>query len=410
MQQEKLLYFFYNRLKDPLLQSNIFLYINELAKNNNYDIQIITYEDKKFPLRIEEIQEINETFATQGIKWQQLKWHEGSNIFYKFIDLISGFLKVFYLANFKGYKNIISLGSIAVSFVYLFSKLININYYLYQYEPHSEYAVDNKIWDVSSKQFKLLNKYEKKAVQHCKVVSSGTNFMHTRLKNWEIKAHFLKITSVANSDLFNFSIEKRVEFRKKYKIDTSKILFIYPGKLGDLYYNAETLINTFKILSELNLPLHFLIISPNFNELKKILDHQELSFQNSVTLLEPIAYSEMPAALSAADLGIVAVPPGDSKKFISNIKVGEYLCSGLPYLICKGISEDDIVAEKYNVGVVVENFSKPELQNSFLKISELLRESKEVIAARCRQTGIEYRGFENQFINYKKALDFLFAK
>jgi len=37
----------------------------------------------------------------------------------------------------------------------------------------------------------------------------------------------------------------------------------------------------------------------------------------------------------ASDFAIISVPQGPSKKFISNIKVGEYLTAGLPFLINK---------------------------------------------------------------------------
>jgi hypothetical protein len=408
MKKEKLLYFFYNRLNDPLLQSNIFLYINELAKENIYDVAIITYEDSKFFLTENEIDTINKKFAQQNIQWYRLKWHPGSHIFYKIIDLITGFLKVFNLTVFKGYKNIISLGSIAGSFIYLYSRILKINFYLYQYEPHSEYAVDNNIWGADSAQFKLLNKYEKSSVKNCKVVSSGTIYMQNRLKNWGVKAHFIKIRSVANSELFNFSEIKRNEFRSLHKIDASKKLIIYPGKLGDLYFDASILISAFKNLFHHLSGLHFLIVSPNLDEIKKELKkYNDDDFKNSFLLLPPISYSQMPTVLSASDLGIVAVAPGPSKKFISNIKVGEYLCSGLPYLICKGISEDDIVAKENNVGVVVNNFSEEALKDSYSEINSLLSQPKNLMVEKCRKIGVEYRGFKNQFTEYKKALALL---
>jgi hypothetical protein len=130
-------------------------------------------------------------------------------------------------------------------------------------------------------------------------------------------------------------------------------------------------------------------------------------FQVAVTIIPPVTYAEMPHYLSSADLGIVAVLPGASKKFISNIKVGEFLCAGLPYLICRGISEDDSIAEASNAGIVSEDLSEEAIVKVIPKIRALLLEPKEVIAARCREAGIHYRGFENQYAQYKLAVDAL---
>ena len=61
-------------------------------------------------------------------------------------------------------------------------------------------------------------------------------------------------------------------------------------------------------------------------------------------------YENIHKYASASDFAIISVPPGPSKKFISNIKVGEYLCAGMPFLITRGVSEDYIYAQEKEVG------------------------------------------------------------
>ena len=117
-----------------------------------------------------------------------------------------------------------------------------------------------------------------------------------------------------------------------------------------------------------------------------------------------LSYDQVKDYISASDIGLSAVPPTFSQKYRSPNKVGEYLMCGLPYITCKGIAEDDIFAEKFNVGAIVETFSEKDILFSLDKIRELLLENKEALRLRCRKAGIEYRGISS----YYKRLDEIF--
>lgn len=405
MKSKKILFFFYNRLNDPLLQSNIFQYILNISKNdpNEFEISIITFEDPDLPITADNKLKIKEEFKGMNINWHPLKWHKGDGLVIKAYDLLVAFFKVIGM-RFAGYKHVVSLGSIAGSFIYLISRFIPINYYLYQYEPHSEYALDNKIWKEESLQFKLLNFFERRSVKACKVVSSGTNHMKKRLDARNVNKPFFKVASVVNDKLFVFSPNQREIIRNKYGITPEQKLILYPGKIGDLYADAKTLIDFLCALSAINQNYRFLLITPQNTELLYEISNRSDVFKKAIQVISPIAYSEMPFYLSAADIGIVSVLPGPSKKFISNIKVGEYLSTGLPYIICKGISEDDVVTLQNNVGVVLQNLTASEVNKNKQQIAQILDVPKSEMAERCRKIGIEYRGFDNQFYNFKSAI------
>ena len=115
----------------------------------------------------------------------------------------------------------------------------------------------------------------------------------------------------------------------------------------------------------------------------------------------------MPSLLSAADFGIVNIPPTPSQKFRSPIKVGEYLCCGLPFLICKGVSEDALYVSEEKVGVVVNDFTKESIQQVLPEIKSLLSEPTELLKKRCSKIGVKYRGvsvFKNVFNTALQAL------
>jgi hypothetical protein len=76
----------------------------------------------------------------------------------------------------------------------------------------------------------------------------------------------------------------------------------------------------------------------------------------------------------------------------------------LPYLVCKGVSEDDTWALKYNVGVVSDGFSREEGLKLSPAIRKFFEEDKAVLRSRCRAAGIAYRGYGT----YKKTSHLIF--
>ncbi|MBK6991977.1 MAG: hypothetical protein IPH34_09150 [Chitinophagaceae bacterium] len=131
-------------------------------------------------------------WIAKGLKWKKLYWHPGQGMVNKARDIISGFFAVMGL-RFKGYRHIVTLASVAGSFGYMYAVILRMRLFLYQYEPHSEYAIDNKMWPANSKQFKISHYLERKSAHFATVIASGTRFMEERLKlEWKVKGAFVK--------------------------------------------------------------------------------------------------------------------------------------------------------------------------------------------------------------------------
>jgi hypothetical protein len=399
----KIIIFLYNRLFDPLIQSNFWLYINDFLedKKNPYQFHLITYENPAFPLT-EEQKELVIQWQEKGLQWSTLNWHQGQELKNKFIDLLNGFVLVTQLL-FKGYKYIITLGSIAGTYAYTYSVPLKLNLFLYQFEPHSEYAIDNNMWSAHSPQYKISRFLEKRAAKFAKVIASGTVFMQERVeKIWQSKAVFFRIPTVANDNKFIFNQQDRIEIRKQLNISEDAWVLYYPGKFGDLYYR-EAFAWMYKWLIEEESRLHLLIVTPHTDaEVKALFDIAGVLTQD-YTIVH-CDYNDIHKYASASDFAIISVPPGPSKKFISNIKVGEYLCAGLPFLITRGVSEDYLYAEQKNVGVVVDDFVETEIKKAWPQIKAYLTMNAEQRRQHCRAVGIEYRGFENLNKLFKAAV------
>lgn len=404
--KKPIIIFLYNRLFDPLIQGNFWLYIDSYLNDEKSPVRfhVITYEDKSHPLTEDQKEKVRE-WKSKGLEWTALNWHPGTGLKQKASDILSGFRAVSALRS-NGFKHIVTLGSVAGTFAYLYSIPLRLHQFLYQYEPHSEYAVDNGMWPEKSFQTRFSRFLERRAAQSAVVVASGTRFMRERVKNeWRSNCAFVKIPTVANDRKFIFDASLRKDVRKKIGIAENNKVIFYPGKFDGLYYGDETAL-MFRWLRDLDSRLHFLIVTPHDDEEVHERFKRAGVSRDNYTICHS-DYSEIHKYFFAADFAVIAVPPGPSKKFISNIKVGEYLSAGLPYLITRGVSEDYLFAEENDVGVVVDDFTETDIKSAWPKINDYLNRNPESLREHCRNKGLGYRGFEALNPEFRKAIDIL---
>lgn len=403
--RKKIIIFLYNRLFDPLVQGNFWLYITDLLENPNFvRLHVVTYEDSRFPLTEEQRRKVA-GWKAQGLEWTPLDWHPGIGLKQKFSDVLAGFRAVARL-RLNGYKHILTYGSVAGTFAYLYAVPLRMRLFLHSYEPHSEYAVDNGMWPPDSPQSRISRVLERRAARFATVVASGTRFMRERVKDvWGSPAAFVKIPSVANGRKFMFDPKLRQAVRAELGLQHGQPTLVYAGKFEGLYYGDETAF-MFRWLREEEPHLHFLIVTPDDDEMVQArfaragVPHEGYSIRHS-------DYADIHRYFFAADFGVVAVPPGPSKKFISNIKVGEYLCAGLPFLITRGVSEDYLFAEDNDVGVVVDDFTEAAIKAAWPKIRDYLQRDADERRAHCREKGLGYRGFDALNPRFREAIGIL---
>jgi hypothetical protein len=393
-QKTPIIIFLYNRLFDPLIQGNFWLYIKDYLEDPDSPVRfhVITYEDPRHPLT-EGQNALVTQWQAQGLEWTTLTWHPGTGLSSKFRDVLSGMLAVTRLRT-KGYRHIVTLGSVAGTYAYLYARLLGMRLFLYQFEPHSEYAIDNGMWRKESLVYKVSHALEYRAARYATAIASGTRFMKQRVEDtWKIKGKFFKIATVANDRKFTFNQQERDAMRAKLGLSDDQWVLFYPGKFGSLYYYEETAW-MYRWLRELEPRLHFLIVTPHEDE-EVLAMFDKAGIERGTYTICHSDYAEIHHYYFAADFAVIAVPPGPSKKFISNIKVGEYLCAGLPFLITEGVSEDYLVAEERNVGVVVSDFNEDEIKVAWPKVKRFLEMSPDLRRQHCRVVGLGYRGFDS---------------
>lgn len=396
MKTRAVIVFVYNSSQDPLFKGNLLLFLQQVGQQQpDLRLHLITFEQEQYQMAPAARETQRVEWAADNIIWHPLQWHSGSfKLLKKAYDLLLGFLLCLRL-RLAGARSIMGLGTVAGSFAFLIAKLLGLRYYGYQFEPHSEFMLDCHVWPASSFAYKGLHYMEGLTGRHADVLSTGTQHMVARLAAEGSPAKVYLLPSCVDEVRFRFSAAGRERVRAQYGLSTEQQVILYLGKFGGIYYDQETADMCAALLRELP-HLHFLIATPDPPaHVAKLMRRAGVPDAHVTITRSP--FEEVPDYISAADFGLVAVPPTPAQQFRSPIKVGEYLCCGLPYLVCRGVSEDDLVAVRSNVGIVVEAFTPAEARRVALQVAAFLAEAKEALRARCRAAGIDYRSFK-QFV------------
>ncbi len=390
MRLESTLVFVYNSFRDPLFQNLVFQYLEELAEERQAEFHLITYEQEDYRIEGSEMEKIKNELHKKGIYWYPLSYAYGPVLLLnKFRNLIDAIRLTRRIKKHHNPSFILSFGNVAAAFSGLLSSLFKFKSIIIQYEPHSLFLLELGRWSKSSLKFQVLHQLEAFATGRTDYIMTGTQHMIDTLKNRGVKSTMFRTPNAVDPDFMKFDSEARQEIRKSLELE-GKDVFLYIGKLGELYYEKE-LIDVCSALAEKNAQAHFLIITGYDHEKLMGWFHELGIDRTQYTLLGAVPHREVPRYLSAADLGMVAIPPTPAQKYRSPLKTADYLYCGLPYLVCRGVSEDDDYAEKYNIGVTLNAYTKEELNANYDRIQELLLENSDQRRVRCRKVGLEYR-------------------
>jgi hypothetical protein len=378
-----------NSFRDPLFAGPVLGPLRTLNQEGRYRFHVISYEQDRYRIRADEADAFDRSLEEAGIDRHSLDWGPGT-LSRKGYELLKGYLEARAIARRHRPRAIFALGNVAGAFSYLIGRSLGMKVIVFTYEPHSEFMRECGVWSASSLKYRALHRMERIMGMRSDYIATGTRHMVDRLRTWGTAAKVFRVPSCVDANLFRFRPEARVQKRSALRVGDRPV-FVYAGKFGDLYYREE-IGALCRSLREVAADPFFLVLTPNPEpEVRALFARHGIDSSRDLHVgFAPL--EAMPEWLSAADLGIVAVPPLLAQKFRSPIKVGEYLACGLPYVVCRGVSEDDEWAERHSVGVVVDDFGPAAVRAQADRFRERLREDKVSQRERCRSIGIAYRG------------------
>ena len=211
--------------------------------------------------------------------------------------------------------------------------------------------------------FKYLEQYIADSSDHVFCVSD--KFAEYLYKTNQLnKDKVTVIPTLTDTNTFFYNLNLRNQMRETLSI-SNRIVFIYSGSLAPWQMSIETIDLFKKILKEIpNAFLLYLTTSPNDVEIL----FNDIPTEN-FSINSPL-FSEVNSYLNAADIGLLLREKNIVNQVAAPVKIGEYLCSGLPILVSQGIGDLDDNIKQFNLGEIV---NENNLKNTVEKLLQFNR-------------------------------------
>ena len=206
---------------------------------------------------------------------------------------------------------------------------------------------------------------------------------------------YLIVPGAASTNLFYFDEKLRKETREKLKYRTSDLVIVYSGALIQKWEIPEDVFSFVKNLKARNEYIFFLIITPDVEFAKKYSHNYNM---DEYTIILNSQFDEVNRYLNAADIALLLREDILMNNVASPTKFAEYLLSGLPTIISKGVYDFADTIHNTNYGLVLENYQQVENQE-FYKIFNLVNLKRDDIASWAKEN-LSKEKFINEYINF----------
>lgn len=208
----------------------------------------------------------------------------------------------------------------------------------------------------AKKAVKELPRQLKNADKILVVTENLKNLFVSRYPNINLKDKIYVLPTGADTKKFYFDEKLRKGIRRKLHLER-KFVVVYTGNVYYSWQNLKRTLEIFKLIKEnvkeIEPFLILLIRRQDFTIANEFIEKVGLDCKDFI--LSNITHDEVNAYLNASDVGILLRDYHKMNQVSSPGKIGEYLISGLPVLISKGIANYSEKVHNSGFGVVLND-------------------------------------------------------
>ena len=387
----KILYITYDGILEPLGQSQVLSYQEELAKK--CEVFLFSYEKPSDLSNADLFLSIKSRVSQSSIKWIFHKYHKAPSVLATFYDLLIGIFHCSYLI-WKYDIKIIHARSYPPSLIALvLKKIFKIKFIFDMRGFWADERVDGNIWKKDSMLFRVTKSLEKKFILSADHIVSLTQAAVDEIEKFQyIDAKSLDISVISTC----VDLEK---FTPKSSISTADNFILgYLGTVGTWYLFEET-VRAFSIFLSLKPNAKILIINKGEHEyIRSTLENFKIP-QSAVEIISA-NHSEVPDLIKKMHATIFFLKPLFSKQAAAPTKLGEFLASGVPCLTNEGVGDMASIINEGRVGKTVNQFTDAAITKGILELIELTQQDD--IITRCNNTARSHFSLKDGIDSYFK--------
>ena len=334
--------------------------------------------------QLERFRELRITWVPLEYRVEGHQWLQKLRIAFRVLCIARRFLRPFAQRTLLGYLSF--AGSYAVLLKRLgYGKCVTVCF-----EPHSMYMLEMGVWGRNSPKFLVARYLERMQMRLADELVVPTTAVrdHVMASGREREPVLQGITIEVAQAAFDGPARQRI--RQAHGFGSDQVI-AYVGKFGGIYHGVDAYLAFVEQVAAAAAWTRFLIITQQ--EWVQVIDahpaRQRLA--DRLLLIPPVPPAELPAWLSAADLGVIAVPPTPSQAFRTPVKTAYYWAAGLPIIIPNGVSDDHWIAERENVGLVIDDLPLGDVEGFVRALSRFRAEDAERVRERCLAAAMRHR-------------------
>jgi len=408
------IYICYFSLREPLVQTQVVPYLQEIAKAGTR-VSLLTFEPRlKSTWPANDIGAADASLREKGIQWNRLPYHKRPTAIATAWDIFRGALFIRRkiasgdIDLLHGRVHVATLmGALARRLSPRKPKLV---FDIRGFFPE-EYT-DAGVWPEGGWLFRAAK----------------------RVERWLFKEAdgFVVLTENARQTLFPDSetrpsvdhgrpvevIPCCVDFETRFDVDHlasrndiraqlaigDRFVFTHLGALGGLYLTKE-IVDFLGTARRLDPNIYGMFLTQtDGSEAAELLDKN--GFRSSDYFIGRVHPDEVPSYLAASDVGLSFVKATYATRSRSPTKIPEYLAAGLPIIANSGVGDVDELITSEGVGVLLRSFDDDEYIKAINQLHSL-----EDIGARCRE--VAHRRFDLETVGgfrYRRLYDRLFCE
>ncbi len=386
LESKNILYLSYDGLTDPLGQSQILPYLVGLSKLG-YSINVISFEKKSFYIRNSDF--VTEICKENNIVWNKLNYNRKPPIVSTVYDLYSMWRKATFLIK----SNNISLVHCRSYLTALIGEKLKLKFNIkFIFDMRGFWAderVEGNIWNLSNPLYRIIYNYFKKKESsfliNSDAIISLTENGKSEILSWNLRIPQNKITVIpccVDTNFFNptkLNSKKIEELKSSKNIKDNINILTYVGSIGTWYLLFEMLLFFKRYLLKYEHAVFLFITQDAPEEIFKIAKRLNISFESIIVTYA--TRKEMPTYISLSTHSIFFIKPSYSKKASSPTKQAEIMAMGIPLICNDGVGDTSFIVQKYNSGIICENFTDQEFDRVLEKLSKSQFNSNKMISS-----------------------------
>jgi glycosyltransferase involved in cell wall biosynthesis len=366
----RVLFISYNGMLDPLGQSQVLPYLNELSRLG-VQFTLLSFERSDAYTRegIERCQELQRELSASGIDWHWLRYHKTPSLPATSYDVLAGIRYGSRLMRREQIEMVHARSHIPAAIALRLKRRFGAKMIFDVRGLMADEYVDAGHWQKDSVPYRITKSVERRALAGADGVVTLTERIWPLINRWDglrdrSVAHEV-VPCCADLELFRFSQKDRDRRRTELALQ-DRFVVVYSGSI-DGWYLTESMADFFVTMRKQRHNAHFLWLTPARHErVHELMKARGIS-EDDYTV-RASSSRDVPSYLSAADAGLAFIKPCFSKLASSPTKYAEYLGCGLPLIINEGVGDSDVLITREEVGALVRNFDESEYANSVASI------------------------------------------